>query len=229
IPAGGKLRGTSTATLMVSPVQSPNLSPDPTPAATSGPIYCSMLSTALDMGGKILAKSGMVTTTAFIFVAGMQAAPVSADTLTYTNGRFGFQITLPAGTAADGETMRTLDWRLTGSGDATDGAVFEADDGHIELLAFGQQFWQDSWQQVYQMAAQALKEDGSTITYQRITDKWFVYSGKTKTGDTYYQRTQRAQNCLKDPITITATLTYADSDKWIGSLIVPLMASLEGC
>jgi hypothetical protein len=92
---------------------------------------------------------------------------------------------MPAGTAEDGDAIRTLDWRLTGSGDATDGAVFEADDGDIKLLTFGQQFWQDSWQQVYQTAAQVLKEDGSTITYKRITDRWFVYSGKTKSGDTY--------------------------------------------
>jgi hypothetical protein len=136
---------------------------------------------------------------------------------------------MPAGTAEDGDAIRTLDWRLTGSGDATDGAVFEADDGGIKLLTFGQQFWQDSWQQVYQTAAQVLKEDGSTITYKRITDRWFVYSGKTKSGDTYYQRTERAQNCMKDPITITARLTYANSDKWIADLIGPLMASLKGC
>ncbi len=162
-------------------------------------------------------------------LAAIPGSPAVADTLAYTNGRFGFQVTMPAGTAEDGDTIRTLDWRLTGSPEATDGAVFKADEGHVELRTFGQQFWQDSWQQVHQVAAQFLKEDGSTITYKRITDQWFVYSGKTKNGDTYYRRTERAHDCLKDPITITATLTYSDGAKWVGDLIGPLMASLKGC
>lgn len=186
---------------------------------------------AMILKGNVMRLVGFCRGTAGVLIglAAIQGSTAAADSLAYTNGRFGFQVTLPAGSADDGGTMRTLDWRLTGSGDATDGAVFEADDGHIELRTFGQQFWQDSWQQVYQMAAQSLKEDGSTITYKRITDRWFVYSGKTKLGDTYYRRTERAQNCMKDPITITATLTYSVSDKWVGDLIGPLMASLKGC
>lgn len=166
---------------------------------------------------------------ALLASAGLAAVPAAADQLVYHNARFGFQITLPSEVPAKDDTARQIDWHAAFSDTATDGAQFEAEQGKIKLVTYASLFWQDDWQQVYRDAADFIKREGGEITYQKVTDSWFAYSGYTADGDVFYRRTERALNCLQDDTTITAELTYASSERWIENAIGPMMSSLKGC
>jgi len=63
------------------------------------------------------------------------------------------------------------------------------------------------------------KEWKHTVTYERLGNNWFVLSGYDKNGKIYYQKTVYNEN-EGDTITVTAVLTYDESEKqYYGKMI----------
>lgn len=82
----------------------------------------------------------------------------------YTNARFGFAIQIPPGYGGDGES------------DNGDGQMFRSEDGTQTLRVFGGNVLED-FESTIADAMQYARDDGWTLSYERVTPTWASFSG----------------------------------------------------
>ena len=135
----------------------------------------------------------------------VSVAAQAADTENYSNARYGFGISYPAGL-----------FLPQGESDNGDGQIFRSPDGQAELRVFAMYNVLD--ETLADKFKEALAEPGLQATYKVTHKTWFVVSGKQQ-GRIVYQKTILAKGTF-----FTLLLTYAASaqatyDPVVGDLV----------
>ena len=123
---------------------------------------------------------------------------------TYINARFLFSIDYPA------------DFTVGEPPNNGDGRRFSGK--NAEFVVSGHWVLEDIYENIEKYYLQK-KEWKHTVTYERLTDKWFVLSGYDENGNIFYEKTIYASH-EGSLIAVTATLTYeASENTYYGKII----------
>jgi len=133
----------------------------------------------------------------------------------YKNARFLFSINYPA------------DFTVGKASQNGDGRRFSGK--KADLVVSGHWVLEDMYENIEKYFQQK-KEWKHTVTYERLTDKWFVLSGYDEDGKIFYEKTIYADYDDNDgsPIAVTATLTYdASENAYFGKIINHIFPTLK--
>ena len=134
---------------------------------------------------------------------------------TYKNERFLFSIDFPA------------DFTVGKAPQNGDGRRFVVE--KAELVVSGHWVLEDVYENIGKYFQQK-KEWKHSVTYERLTENWFVLSGYTEDGKIYYEKTIYADYDGNNGslIAVTATLTYdASENAYYGKIINHIFPTLK--
>ena len=158
------------------------------------------------------------------FIIGLCPLTAIADTLNFTNTRYGLGLNLPY--SVDG---MALNWSRLGWDWDADGAWFKLVGPDVEVLTFGRYHNAESWANSIRDTRSLLQGDGYTIEVEQLGENEVTLLGSFDEDRLFAWRSVLAHDCDGNDIVVSVRIEYARSEGWFGEYIPAVLESLRGC